>query len=64
MSDEIEFTVHSFPVLDSGIGIEAGYASDAEMLEAAEAERALMSPAMRELADKMDAEAERWILGL
>ena len=34
--------IHVFPVIDTGIGIAAGYASDREFIEASEAERALL----------------------
>lgn len=47
-------TVTSMPALDTGIGIEAGYASDADMIAADEAWRATLSPAMRELVERLD----------
>lgn len=37
---EPELTVHAVPVLDTGLGREAGYANDAELIEAAQAQRA------------------------
>lgn len=45
LSDKIE--VRSVPFLDTGLGREAGYASDREFIEAWEAELAKMSPAER-----------------
>jgi hypothetical protein len=46
--DDIKYTVHRFPMLDTGIGREAGYASDAEFIDAIEAERALLSEILRQ----------------
>lgn len=59
---QIVLTVHSVPVIDTGIGIEAGYESDVAMLAAAEAKRAALPPAVRTLLDQVDAEVERRIL--
>jgi hypothetical protein len=39
MSD-YEVSVHTFPVHDTGLGREAGYANDAELIAAAEKQRA------------------------
>jgi hypothetical protein len=54
--------VHSFPVLDTGIGIEAGYASDRDLLEAAAKERAEKSPADRAILDECDRLIDRAFL--
>jgi hypothetical protein len=68
MGDMPEMRVVSVPVLDTGLGREAGYASDAEMAAADEAARAeieaLLSPeALRLLKDAEDA-FTRSVLGL
>lgn len=62
--DDIQFTVRTVPVLDTGLGIEAGYASDAEFIRAAEAERAALDPEVRAGLDDLNAELQRRILGL
>lgn len=40
MTHEPRIRVHKVPMLDTGLGREAGYANDAEMITAAEAQRA------------------------
>lgn len=65
---EPKFTVQSVPVLDTGIGVEMGYANDAELIEAARIEReaalACLTPEMRarfEAAER--AQAVRFVRG-
>jgi hypothetical protein len=62
MADEPEYKVVQVPMLDTGIGQEAGFANDAELIAHAEAERAKLDPAVRELLDKADAEMTRRFL--
>lgn len=58
----MEVKVISVPLADTGLGIEAGYANDAELMEAAIAERAAQPPEIRALMDQVDAEFERRVL--
>lgn len=62
MGDDIEITVRTFPMLDTGIGQEAGYESDKAFIEAMDKKRAAMPPAVRAAMDKIDAELERKFL--
>ena len=48
--------VTKVPAQDTGIGREAGYKDDADLIAAYEAERAALPPAVRETVDKLDAE--------
>lgn len=50
------------PMLDTGLGREAGYANDRELLEAGEAQRAALPAEVRELVDEVDARFERRVL--
>lgn len=54
--------VTTVPVLDTGIGISQGYASDAEFAKAAAAERAKQPPEIQALFDEADRRLERLIL--
>jgi len=49
-------TLHvvSLPVLDTGIGRGAGFRDDEHLVEVAEAERAVLSPEARALAEEID----------
>lgn len=60
--DEPKITVHTVKMHDTGLGREAGFKDDAELIEAAEAERETWEPWMRELAERVDAEFERKVL--
>ena len=44
----MEIKVTTFPMSDTGLGIEAGYESDAAMIAEVEAERAAMDPPLLE----------------
>lgn len=56
--------VVTVPMLDTGIGIEAGFKDDADLIRHARAERAAMDPLTREIVDKIDAEVDRrWLWG-
>lgn len=59
---EPEIRVVRIPMLDTGLGREAGFANDAELVEHAKREREALSPAVRELVDELDAELERRVL--
>lgn len=61
--DEV-FTVHTFPVLDTGVGKSLGFKDDKEFMAHALAEREKLSPATQEAMEKIDREVERKILGL
>jgi len=63
MSDEPKLTVHKVPVLDTGIGREAGYRDDAELIAAAEAERAKLPPAVRVAVEEIEREMQRRFIG-
>lgn len=55
MTDEdFNYTVRSVPMLDTGIGREAGYANDKEFIEAVEAERALLPDAVRQMLEEFE----------
>lgn len=62
--DDYKIEVHTFPMLDTGIGQEAGFANDAELMAAAAAERAALPLEVREAMDEIDREVERRMLGL
>jgi hypothetical protein len=59
---EKQITVRSVPMFDTGIGREAGYANDAELIAAAAAEREALPPALRDLMDRLDAELTRRVV--
>lgn len=63
--DEIEVT--RVPCLDTGLGQEAGYANDAELIKAGKAQRAaleaILTPEALARLDALEAEAERRFLG-
>jgi hypothetical protein len=61
-NDESTIIVHKVKALDTGIGREAGYANDEELLKAAQAEREAMHPAIRALLDEADARVIRAVL--
>lgn len=62
MPDDVKLTVHTFPMLDTGIGIEAGYESDAAMMEAHRREREALDSEVRAALDEVDAEMTRRFL--
>lgn len=67
MTDEdFKLTVHKVPMLDTGIGREMGFESDADFLAHAHVERekalALLTPAERARFEVAEAEAERAFL--
>ena len=64
MADEIEYVVTSVPMLDTGIGVEAGYASDKGLLEAAARDRAALPPTIRDTMDEADRRMDEAIFGL
>lgn len=57
-----EFEIHKMEMLDTGIGREAGFKDDADLIAHAKAEREAMEPRMREVVEKLDAEVERRFL--
>lgn len=64
--DEFRLEVHTFPMLDTGIGRELGYANDAEFMAAAQAERDrvlfVLTPEARARFEAAEREAERRFL--
>lgn len=62
MSDDPQITVVSMPMLDTGIGMEAGFRDDAHLREVAKAEREAMDPVSRELANRIDRDIEHAFL--
>lgn len=54
--------IYKVPVLDTGIGREAGFESDKELIAAAQAERDALPPEVRQLADAVDEEIDRAFL--
>lgn len=64
--DDVTLEVHRVPFLDTGLGREAGYANDAELIEAAKAQRAeleaMLTPDALARFDAMEAEATRRFL--
>lgn len=62
MSDELHIEVIAVPMGDTGLGREAGFKDDAELIAKAKAERDAMPPHIRELAEEIDAEFERRVL--
>lgn len=58
----LRFEVRRVPVHDTGLGREAGYANDQELVAAAAAERAAMDPSTRLWLERVDQELERRIL--
>jgi hypothetical protein len=62
MTDDPKFVVHTFPMLDTGIGREMGYEDDKAFIAAAEAERAKLDPAVRAALDQADRDLERAFL--
>lgn len=64
MSDEIEFRVVKVDISDTldELARENGYESYDALVEKAEAERAELSPAVRAVVEKFDAEWERRVL--
>lgn len=61
---ELTLEVVTIPMLDTGIGIEAGYADDQELLAAGQAERDALPPPVRDMVDAIDEAVERRILGM
>ncbi|WP_320672370.1 hypothetical protein [Patulibacter defluvii] len=60
----VSLRIITVPMLDTGIGHEAGYANDAELIAAAEAERQQWTLTERALADAVAAEIDRlWLTG-
>lgn len=57
-SDDLELRVVRMPMLDTGIGREAGFRDDEHLREVAIAEREAMSPPARELADRIERDLE------
>lgn len=57
-----EFEIHKVEMLDTGIGREAGFKDDAELIAKAKAEREAMSPEVRRLVEEMDETIERAFL--
>ena len=61
--DDVEITTRTFPPLDTGIGREAGYASDVDLIEAAEAQRqairAMVAPDVWARVEAAEAEMQR-----
>jgi hypothetical protein len=51
--------VRTVTVHDTGIGRDAGFANDRELVDAAAAERTNMAPVERELAERVDREVDR-----
>lgn len=63
MADEdYEMVTHKVPMLDTGIGRELGYESDAALMEASEAERATWPAEMREAVEKHEAAFMRRVM--
>lgn len=58
MNDDLELNVVSFPMLDTGLGREAGYEDDFAMIEAHEKMRAELPLAIREILDDLDREMD------
>ena len=58
----MEFEVHKVPMHDTGLGREAGFKDDKELVEAAKAEREKLDPKVREILERAEAEAERKFL--
>lgn len=68
MNDKPRITVHKVPMLDTGLGQEAGYANDAEMIAAYQAQRVeleqLLTPeALARLDEAEDAATRRLLFG-
>lgn len=61
---DVKITVHRVPMLDTGIGQEAGYANDQEFIEAVDAERAALDPEVREALEQAERDLARKLLGL
>lgn len=59
---DVEFRIVTVPMLDTGLGREAGYEDDAALVAAAQAERAALAPDVREIIEKVDAELDRAFL--
>lgn len=55
-------TVYTAPMLDTGIGQEAGYANDDEFRAAMQAEREAMDPVERAAVEAIEADMERQFL--
>lgn len=60
--EELELHVAAVPVLDTGLGREAGFANDAELIAAAAAERAAMTPAVRAVVEELEDDLTRRVL--
>jgi hypothetical protein len=60
--DRPDFKIVKVPMLDTGIGREAGYEDDAALIEAARKEREAMPPAIREAMERIEADLTRRFL--
>lgn len=58
----VDLTVERVPVGDTGIGIAAGYSSDRELIEVADAERAALPPEARAVLERAERELERRVI--
>jgi hypothetical protein len=56
MADDYQIEIHKVPMLDTGIGRQFGYESDAALIEASKAERATWPAEMREAVEQYEAE--------
>lgn len=61
--DDYEITVTEHELLDTGIGISQGYASDAEFRAAMKAEREALPPEVREAVDEIERDVMRRMMG-
>jgi hypothetical protein len=62
--DEPHIKIVKMPMHDTGLGREAGFENDQQLIEHAERERAKLDPEVRALVDQVDAEFQRRVLGL
>lgn len=55
---EPRLTIYTVPMLDTGLGREAGFRDDAELIEAARRKREAMPPVVREIVEAIDRRLE------